>query len=391
MGQIVGYQTSHEAWTSLVKIFSTSSKARAMQLRLEFQTTRKGTMSMMEYLLKVKTIADNLVAIGEPVLKKDQVLQILGGLGADYNPIVASITAREDDISIHSIHSILLTHEQCLKFQNTIPKEDSISGHVVVSQMQQTRGNIRRISSNRNNYQNSRPNSAQPQRSHLPHTTPNNNTFPNDNSNQVQAMVASPASSDSWFLDTGNSSSDQQCYSSICRASLSRTLSSLYWKWISKRRTHSYKASLNKVFASFQDSLCQDKHQLLLLPLQSQREQHHPLSGMLDLTTTRNSNTDPYNVSFSDISLLRNDTFSWTSQPVASIFPGIVFDETVFPYHIPHPLPIPTISPQAVTPAILGFTSNTHNSTTSNTFHPGKRPSSPTNSSASHQLVPPVI
>ena len=163
MGQIIGYQTSHEAWTSLVKIFSTSSKARAMQLRLEFQTTRKGTMSMMEYLLKVKTIADNLVAIGEPVLKKDQVLQILGGLGVDYNPIVASITAREDDISIHSIHSILLTHEQCLKFQNTIPKEDSISGHVVVSQMQQTRGNIRRISSNRNNYQNSRPNSAQPQ------------------------------------------------------------------------------------------------------------------------------------------------------------------------------------------------------------------------------------
>ena len=163
MGQIVGYQTSHEAWTSLEKIFSTSSKARVMQLRLEFQTTRKGTMSMMEYLLKVKTIADNLVAIGEPVLKKDQVLQILGGLGADYNPIVASITAREDDISIHSIHSTLLTHEQCLKFQNTIPKEDSISGHVVVSQMQQTRGNIRRISSNRNNYQNSRPNSAQPQ------------------------------------------------------------------------------------------------------------------------------------------------------------------------------------------------------------------------------------
>ena len=28
-------------------------------------------------------------------------------------------------------------------------------------------------------------------------------------------MVASPASSDSWFLDTDNSSSDQQCYSSV--------------------------------------------------------------------------------------------------------------------------------------------------------------------------------
>ena len=128
-------------------------------------------------------------------------------------------------------------------------------------------GNNRRISGNRNNYQNARPNLAQPQSrgssgnrnqgfkqhqdnipqyqlcgkyrhiapscyhrfdinfqgSHLPHTTPSNNTFPNHNSNQVQAMVASLASSNSWFLDTGNSSSDQQCYSSIRRAYLSRT------------------------------------------------------------------------------------------------------------------------------------------------------------------------
>ena len=64
MGQIVGYQTSHEAWTTLEKIFSVSFKARVKQLRLEFQTSRKGAMSMMEYLLKVKTIVDNLATIG---------------------------------------------------------------------------------------------------------------------------------------------------------------------------------------------------------------------------------------------------------------------------------------------------------------------------------------
>ncbi|WKA06475.1 hypothetical protein VitviT2T_024372 [Vitis vinifera] len=101
-----------------------------MQLHLEFQTTCKGAMSMMEYLLKVKTLADNLAGIGEPVSKKDQVLQILGGLGVDYNPIVASITSREDDITIHSIHSILLTHEQRLHFQTIIPEEDSVSARV---------------------------------------------------------------------------------------------------------------------------------------------------------------------------------------------------------------------------------------------------------------------
>ena len=36
MGQIIGYQTSYEAWFALEKIFSASSKAWVMQLRLEF-------------------------------------------------------------------------------------------------------------------------------------------------------------------------------------------------------------------------------------------------------------------------------------------------------------------------------------------------------------------
>ncbi|RVX04583.1 Cleavage and polyadenylation specificity factor subunit 3-I [Vitis vinifera] len=139
-------------------------------------------------------------------LRKRPGITDTGRTWSDYNPIVASITTREDSISIYSIHNILLTHEQ---------------------------RNNRRISGNRNNYQNARPNLAQPQSrgssgnrnqgfkqhqdnipqyqlcgkyrhiapscyhrfdinfqgSHLPHTTPSNNTFPNHNSNQVQAMT----------------------------------------------------------------------------------------------------------------------------------------------------------------------------------------------------------
>lgn len=53
------------------KIFSISSKAIVMQLQLEFQTTRKGAMSMMEYLLKVKTLVNNITAIGKLISKKD--------------------------------------------------------------------------------------------------------------------------------------------------------------------------------------------------------------------------------------------------------------------------------------------------------------------------------
>ena len=70
---------------------------------------------MMDYILKLKTLVDNLAAIGEPVTNRDHILQLLGGLGADYNSIVASLTTREDEVSLHSVHTILLTHEQCLE------------------------------------------------------------------------------------------------------------------------------------------------------------------------------------------------------------------------------------------------------------------------------------
>ncbi|KAL6315699.1 hypothetical protein AAG906_005791 [Vitis piasezkii] len=69
------------------KIFSASSRARIMQLRLEFQTTEK-------------------VTVNDGVHSQ--------WLGVEYNPIVASLTAREYDLPLQSVHSILLTHEQPL-------------------------------------------------------------------------------------------------------------------------------------------------------------------------------------------------------------------------------------------------------------------------------------
>ena len=83
MGQIIGYQTSNTTWVALEKIFSSSSKARIMQLRLAFQTYRKGSLPIMEYILKIKTITYSLATIGEPVVERDQILQLLVGLGAD--------------------------------------------------------------------------------------------------------------------------------------------------------------------------------------------------------------------------------------------------------------------------------------------------------------------
>ena len=74
-----------------------------------------------EYILKMKTIVDNLIAISESVKEKDQILHILRGLGLNYISIVASLTTREDDLSFHYVQSILLTHEERLQLQHVVP------------------------------------------------------------------------------------------------------------------------------------------------------------------------------------------------------------------------------------------------------------------------------
>ena len=92
MTQIIDLDTASEIWTTLEKIFSTASKARIMQFRFQLQTTKKRGLSMMEYLLKIKFIVDNLVAIGENFTEQDRILYLLAGLGVEYNSFVISIT-----------------------------------------------------------------------------------------------------------------------------------------------------------------------------------------------------------------------------------------------------------------------------------------------------------
>ncbi|KAG6793657.1 hypothetical protein POTOM_002872 [Populus tomentosa] len=88
---------------------------RIMQLRLELQSTKKGSLSMIDYIMKFKGAADNLAAIGELVLEQDQVMNLLKGLGSNYNAVVTAINIRDDKISIESVHSMLLAFKHRLE------------------------------------------------------------------------------------------------------------------------------------------------------------------------------------------------------------------------------------------------------------------------------------
>ena len=196
---------------------------------------------MMEYILRIKNISNNLADIGESVSKRDQILQLLTGLGANYNSIVASLIAWEDNLSLHSIHSILLTHEQWLCLLNTVPTSDLVNANIATSQHKnnsnKTHNNRFNFSQNKNGPRPGRyPFGGRGQGNHVisidrpqcqlcqkyGHTihkcyhrfdinfqgyTSANSPFVHNtcsSNNQMQAMVASPTleNSETWFFDT---------------------------------------------------------------------------------------------------------------------------------------------------------------------------------------------
>jgi len=147
MAQIIGHTTSQSAWNALEKTFSSSSRARIMQLRLELQSTKKGSLPMIDYIMKVKGVADSLAAIEEPVSEHDQVMNLLGGLSSDYNAVVTAINIRDDKISVEVIHSMLLAFENQLEQQSSVDQISAMTANYASSS--NNRGGGRRYNGSR--------------------------------------------------------------------------------------------------------------------------------------------------------------------------------------------------------------------------------------------------
>ncbi|KAF8380637.1 hypothetical protein HHK36_028126 [Tetracentron sinense] len=71
LAQVVGLTSTRAVWQTLEKHYASRSRARIMQIRREIQTMRKGSLSMAEYFLRAKKLADNLAASGQPMLDTD--------------------------------------------------------------------------------------------------------------------------------------------------------------------------------------------------------------------------------------------------------------------------------------------------------------------------------
>jgi histone deacetylase 1/2 len=109
--------------------------------------------------MKVKGATDSLTAIREPVSKQDQVMNLLGGLGSDYNAIITAINIRDDKILVEAIHIMLLAFENRLEQQSSADQISTMTANYASSS--NNRGGGRKYNGSRgHNYTSYTPNAS---------------------------------------------------------------------------------------------------------------------------------------------------------------------------------------------------------------------------------------
>jgi hypothetical protein len=76
--------SARAAWLGLEQQFLNNRESRAMLLDTKFRTLSQGTLSVDDYCRKMKSMADTLADLGEPVQDWTLVLNLLRGLGEHF-------------------------------------------------------------------------------------------------------------------------------------------------------------------------------------------------------------------------------------------------------------------------------------------------------------------
>ncbi|XP_019084679.1 PREDICTED: uncharacterized protein LOC104705706 isoform X2 [Camelina sativa] len=83
--------TSYEVWHTLANHFNRVSSSRLFELERKLQTFQKKDKSMSVYLRELKSVCDQLAAVGSPVQEQMKIFAAMNGLGREYEPIKTTI------------------------------------------------------------------------------------------------------------------------------------------------------------------------------------------------------------------------------------------------------------------------------------------------------------
>uniref|UniRef100_A0A6N2KCL1 Retrotransposon Copia-like N-terminal domain-containing protein n=1 Tax=Salix viminalis TaxID=40686 RepID=A0A6N2KCL1_SALVM len=123
---IYGLETSRLAWQALGARFAAPSTSRISLLKRKLQSLQQGSMQCQQFLDAVKSLADELSAVGKPIDDSDLILSVLNGLNSSFHSFVTTymLLAKEKSMSFSDFHAELLNFDLMQKFHSqTIQQE----------------------------------------------------------------------------------------------------------------------------------------------------------------------------------------------------------------------------------------------------------------------------
>jgi hypothetical protein len=77
--------SARQVWTAIYNLFCDNKESRALALDAEFHNAPYGDMTVHEYCAKLKSLADALADVGQPITDNTLVLTVLRGLNKQYS------------------------------------------------------------------------------------------------------------------------------------------------------------------------------------------------------------------------------------------------------------------------------------------------------------------
>jgi hypothetical protein len=92
-----------EAWKVLEQQLTSQTRASIVTTRMALAITRKGNLSVAEYLAKMQGLSNDMAAAGKPLDDEDLVQYILASLDEDYDYVVNSVLACSQSITMSEL------------------------------------------------------------------------------------------------------------------------------------------------------------------------------------------------------------------------------------------------------------------------------------------------
>jgi hypothetical protein len=83
-----------ETWAVIEGNFTSVTRARTVNSRIALATTKKGDLSIVDYINKMHVLGDELTAADKPINDNDLISYIFTGLNFEYNSAVTTLVAK---------------------------------------------------------------------------------------------------------------------------------------------------------------------------------------------------------------------------------------------------------------------------------------------------------